>query len=612
MASFWSWWLSSSHWATGLGMALSSILILMVLGLPAWLFFAVMRLSVPRFDTPIPSLRVTFVFTKTRSEPWPVVQRSIEGALRQEGVGYYDIWLADEDPDEPTLQWCVANGVKVISRRGISTYHRDRWPRRTRSKEGNLAYFYDQVGYQDYDVVCQFDADHVPQPTYLLHVLPAFSDPRVGFVATPSICDTNAGRSWSARGRLHREATLHGPLQAGQNDGYAPTCIGSHYAVRTSALREIGGIGPELAEDFSTSFLLHAHGWKGVFALDAIANGEGPETFADAMTQELQWSRSLTLFLLRYTGPHWVNLQMSERIKLAYAQLWYPLFALQMVIGFVFPIVALVTGTPWVHVNLAQYLIYAATPGLVLISMVLWLRSKGWLRPRLAPVVSWEAYLFQLARWPWVVLGVGQAVAGRLLHREFNFKVTPKGTGSRPLPLRATAPYLVLSLVPSAAAALLPFSDAEGYRLLVLANAVLYGVVAVSVSLLHWSENGLARGVRTGLLLSGSVVLVSLAGLLWHFETVSIVLSAPAIREALTEGRGPALFGAALGALLLMRVVLPAAESPPPAVHSVPTTRPDTDAGEPADAEDRSDEAWWALALATALLADGQSSRPAT
>ena len=146
-------------------------------------------------------------------------------------------------------------------------------------------------------------------------------------------------------------------------------------------IREIGGLGPELAEDFSTSFLVHAHGWKGVFALGAIARGEGPPTFADAMTQELQWSRSLTLFLLRYSRPHWSNLQASERFKLAYAQLWYPLFAFQMVIGFVYPVVALLTGTPWVRVNLAEYIVYAAAPGLVMMSLVQWVRSRGWLRP---------------------------------------------------------------------------------------------------------------------------------------------------------------------------------------------------------------------------------------
>ena len=58
----------------------------------------------------------------------------------------------------------------------------------------------------------------------------------VGYVSAPSICDTNAGESWAARGRLHVEASMHGALQTGYKGGYAPLCIGSHYTVRTRRL----------------------------------------------------------------------------------------------------------------------------------------------------------------------------------------------------------------------------------------------------------------------------------------------------------------------------------------------------------------------------------------
>src|SRR5207237_789745 len=136
---------------------------------------------------------------------------------------------------------------------------------------GNLAYFYDTVGYEKYDIVVQLDADHQPGPGYLTEMVRPFTDPQVGYVSAPSICDANASLSWAARARLYAESTMHGALQAGYNSGRSPLCIGSHYAVRTSALQQIGGIGPELAEDHSTTFLMQAHGWKGVHAFDAIA-----------------------------------------------------------------------------------------------------------------------------------------------------------------------------------------------------------------------------------------------------------------------------------------------------------------------------------------------------
>lgn len=37
----------------------------------------------------------------------------------------------------------------------------------------------DHYGYERFDIVCQFDADHVPEPNYLTTLLPAFLDPEV-------------------------------------------------------------------------------------------------------------------------------------------------------------------------------------------------------------------------------------------------------------------------------------------------------------------------------------------------------------------------------------------------------------------------------------------------
>ena len=86
------------------------------------------------------------------------------------------------------------HGVLVSTRKGRADYHRATWPRRTRCKEGNLAYFYDHYGYERYDFVVQLDADHVPQKDYLRNMLRPFADPAVGYVSAPSICDRNVCR----------------------------------------------------------------------------------------------------------------------------------------------------------------------------------------------------------------------------------------------------------------------------------------------------------------------------------------------------------------------------------------------------------------------------------
>ena len=430
--------------------------------------------------------------------------RTTLSAMLDQDFGFgYDVWLCDEDPSGEIADWCRTNGVYVSTRRHASQYHRSAWPRRTRCKEGNLAHFYDHWGYPHYDVVAQLDCDHVPARSYLAEMVRPFADPAVGYVCAPSVCDSNAGNSWSARSRLYREASFHGPFQAGHTDGLAPVCIGSHYAVRTEALRDIGGLGPELAEDFTTTFLLNSAGWQGVFALNAEAHGEGPHTFAAMVTQEFQWSRSLTTVLYDLLPVHWPRLPWRLRLRFLVALLYYPLLAATTVAGLALPPVAAVTGLPWINVNYFEFLArwWALAAWLPLLNLLL--RRRGVLRPPDAPVLSWELWLGALTRWPFVAWGVLAATLQKLRPRSVDFRVTPKAhNGLEPLPTGLVAPFAALSAVLSCAALVGQVStNAAGYVFLCLLGAASYAAVALSVCVLHAKETAQAAtvGLRSAL-----------------------------------------------------------------------------------------------------------------
>jgi beta-mannanase len=132
--------------------------------------------------------------------------------------------------------------------------------------------------------------------------------------------------------------------------------------------------------------------------------------------------------------------------------------------------------------------------------VVLWLRSLKWLRPRTAKTLSWEMALFQLVRWPWALVGCGQALAGRIAGREFSFKVTPKArTGVAPLPIVVVLPYLVLAVASATPALLrLDAGHARGYYTLALINVGLYFVAAISILVLHIKDH--PRPVRLAVL----------------------------------------------------------------------------------------------------------------
>lgn len=487
LIGFWAWWLQPQHRVSWLGFSLNSVLLIYASCVPGYFLVAANRMRVVSSRTPIPNVRVAMVVTKAPSEPWTMVRATLEAMLGQEFPYSFDVWLADEDPTDETQRWCADHGVRISTRRGVDGYHRSTWPRRRRCKEGNLAYFYDHYGYQHYDVVSQLDADHVPSPTYLAEIVRPFADSAVGYVAAPSICDANQSVSWTVRGRLQEEATFHGPQQIGFNQVGTPICIGSHYAVRTAALRQIGGIGPELAEDFSTSYLLNVAGWRGAFAIEAEAHGDGPTNFGSMVTQEFQWSRSLTTVFLGLVPRTVSALGLRSGLDFLFRCGLYPIISMITVGGLALFATSCLFGIPWVSVNLIIFVVFwLALNGWQLIIKAL-VRSHGLTRPRATPLIGWEAALYVLTRWPFIALGVTAAMVERIVPRSVDFKVTPKGDGGpEPLLMRQLFPALTAGMILLISAVVgwnkLPVI---GYVGLALLSALTTAAAAGAVAVLH-------------------------------------------------------------------------------------------------------------------------------
>ncbi|WP_406270087.1 glycosyltransferase [Nocardia sp. NBC_00881] len=495
--AFWWWWLRPENRVGWIGFLVGSTVLLYLSCEPLSYLAAANRLWQVDRRLPVPSLRVAFVVTRAPSEPWDVVRTTLSAMLAQEFPYPYDVWLCDEQPTAKVTDWCAAHGVRISSRFGVAEYHCAAWPRRTRCKEGNLAYFYDRVGYGNYDVAVHVDCDHVPDSTTLAEMVRPFGDPAVGYVAAPNNCDRNAASSWSARGRVHREAYFHGPVQLGHNRGLAPIAIGSHYAIRTQALAEIGGIGPELLEDFSTGFLLESAGWRGAFAIAAGTHGNGPLTFSAMLVQEFQWTRSLTTLLLRVVPLHFGRLSWRLRLRYLYAMLFHSALIVAIGCGVAALAISAVTGAEWSAANPVLVLLYWVANSLWLVPLTAVLRRAGLLRPIDTPILSWENWLYRLTRWPFIAWGVGAAVWQLFRPRPITFKVTPKEvSGLEPLPSELIAPSAALGVVLAAAALIGELSSATaGYVVLCLLGAAIYVTVMFAVCLLHAAETAKAARV---------------------------------------------------------------------------------------------------------------------
>ncbi len=536
---FWGWWFNEDHIVTLPGLIFNSLLIAYDLLLPGWFLFFLGRMREPNPAVPPPpGLRVAMVTTKVPgSEPWPVVEETLRAMLDQKGYPH-DVWLLDEGGDPEVAAACAAMGVHYFTRKGIAKYQQPDWPFKSKTKAGNYNAWLDAIGYERYDVLVQMDTDHVPQPGYLVEMLRPFADPEIVYVAAPSICDRNEPLSWIARARVEAEAMVHGPVQAGYSSLGCPMIIGSHATFRTACLKAIGGFQRTLAEDHDNARVFATHGMRGAFAFRAIARGDGPATFADAMVQEYQWARAVVQILLNYfpSGARWMR--PGAFAVFLFCETWYPFLAGVQFCGHLLPFLALTGGMSWVSVYLPDFMVRQGFLIGVMVAAIAWVRSRGWSRPHNAPVMSWRTVLFQWARWPWVLAACGEAVLGWLMRRDFNFKVTPKGQVEvRPLPFRFLAPYLLL-LATCAAFAFAWNGDAQvsGYLYFVLVFALLYSLLIGAIVVRHLTEAGLklrrALQFRPQL---GAMTAVAMA------TSLMLTLRGPATVEAVVRPTGISL-----------------------------------------------------------------------
>ena len=244
---FWVWFiwaLVTSGTISNVVFSFLGVLLLLDQIFHLWMVWMLPRMSKLQVRMKTSQFRIAMIVTKAPSEPMELLCHTLESMLNQDYVGAYDVWIADEDPSPEMQAWCATNGVRISTRKGIDAYHKKEWPRRTKCKEGNLAYFYDTYGYDMYDVVYQFDSDHAPEPTYLSSSIAGFYNAEVGYMAFPSI--NGVTNSWLGRARTWFEAYYYGPYQASfsfNNGKWAmPNCTGSHYGKPKQFFRSFAAI----------------------------------------------------------------------------------------------------------------------------------------------------------------------------------------------------------------------------------------------------------------------------------------------------------------------------------------------------------------------------------
>jgi cellulose synthase (UDP-forming) len=338
-----------------------------------------------------------------------------------------------------------AEQVADIARRyGVTFIHRTP---NTGFKAGGINTFIQRLGRDlpAVELLCIFDADSVPTPTFLREVIPYFLDePRLAFVQAPQFYG-NTTASLVAEAAGQQQTTFAHYISEGKQQAQAMFFCGTNVVFRVAALRDIGGLcTTSVTEDFATSLALHRRGWRSQYCNAAYVTGLGPTTLQAYWTQQGRWALgNLQAFLAAIP-------QIAFRRGFRPAQRWeyflsgaYYFVGLNTIITLVAPTLYLLANVRPLILSPLVYVV-AYLPHVLLAN---WFFFATMGRRGFRPRVLFLAQCLSFVTFP---VYAASAVAA-LLRRPRAFAVTPTGATADALPWRALLPHLLLGALLAAA-----------------------------------------------------------------------------------------------------------------------------------------------------------------
>jgi len=197
-----------------------------------------------------------------------------------------EIQVLDDSTDE--TEGLARAAVDDLRRAGVEAEYVRR-PSRHGYKAGALDYGLRRARGE---LIAVFDADFLPQPSFLKEVVGHFTHPRVGMVQT----------RWDHSNRSHSLLTS---VQALMLDGHhlvenRARCALGHFfnfsgtggIWRRSAIEDAGGWQHDtLTEDLDLSYRAQLAGWRFIYRADVLTPAELPEDMSAFRAQQFRWAK---------------------------------------------------------------------------------------------------------------------------------------------------------------------------------------------------------------------------------------------------------------------------------------------------------------------------------
>jgi cellulose synthase (UDP-forming) len=351
------------------------------------------------------------VLIATYNEEEPILERTIVGALAIDFPNVV-VWVLDDGRRDWLKRLCELKGVRYLAR-----------PNNEGAKAGNLNHALKIIRREPTppEFILMLDADFVPYPHILRRIVPLFHDRRVALVQTPQYffnkdpvqANLLLGDVWPDEQRFFFDYLL--PAKDAWGTAF---CCGTSSVIRCDALAEIGDFPTEtVTEDFMTSLMLAARGWKTVYLAERVSAGLAPEGIKEYLTQRGRWCLGFMQILRSGVGPFGrSDLPWRYRLSLIDTFTYWCATYLFKFACLIVPIIYWLTGMTAIHATPQAMLSYFLPSYAALMCALGW-AAGGTIKPVLTDVTQ--------------VLTMFQALQGTAIGlfgpKDQKFKVTAKG-----------------------------------------------------------------------------------------------------------------------------------------------------------------------------------------
>jgi cellulose synthase (UDP-forming) len=233
------------------------------------------------------------VLIATYNEPLEVLEKTIVGALSLDYPSF-KVWICDDGRRKWLRDYCAQRGVGYIIRADNKG-----------AKAGNINHALSKV---DSPFFAIFDADFVPQRSFLIRTMGFFADERVGVVQVPHTFYNNdpMQTNLSLRSKVPDDQRFFFETLMPCRDGWdVAFCCGSNSVTRRAAMRAVGDSLPEgsITEDILLSMALLQKGFVTRYLCEPLALGLAPESVAAFFVQRERWARGAIQTLFLKQGP---------------------------------------------------------------------------------------------------------------------------------------------------------------------------------------------------------------------------------------------------------------------------------------------------------------------